>query len=81
MTCTCGHALPHRNTVEEALVILKLSRATLYQRISDGLLRVTKDGGRTFISGAELQRYMKACDATPQPRPAAGSTSEPASSG
>lgn len=58
MTCTCGNALPHRNTIEEALAILKVSKPTLYRRIAQGLLKVTKDGARTFISGAELVRYL-----------------------
>ncbi|MBX7116386.1 MAG: helix-turn-helix domain-containing protein [Myxococcaceae bacterium] len=51
-----------RNTVQDACDLLKLSRAALYVRISEGRLNVTKDGHRTFISGGELQRYMSACE-------------------
>lgn len=57
-----GPQLPHRNTIEESLVILKVSKPTLYRRIAQGLLRVSKDGARTFISGSELVRYMTAAE-------------------
>ena len=67
MNAYVGPQLPYRNTVDEALVILKLSKPTLYRRIAEGLIKVTKDGARTFISGAELVRYMTACEVSPQP--------------
>jgi len=54
-----------RNTIPEACEVTGLARATLYARIKAGLLRVTKDGARTFISGAELERYLAACEAQP----------------
>lgn len=69
-----GPQLPHRNTIEEAAAVLKVSIPTLYRRVAQGLLKTTKDGGRTFISGAELVRYMAACDVSSQPEPAARST-------
>ena len=53
---------PRRNTITEAVEILKISRALIYVRIKAGQLRVTKDGARTFISGAELERYLAACE-------------------
>lgn len=52
-----------RNTIEETTSILKISRATLYERIKAGLISVTKDGARTFITGAEIERYLAACEA------------------
>ena len=64
--CTCS-GLPHRNTIEEALVILKVSRPTLYKRVHAGLLKLVKDGKRSFISGTELARYMSECEINPPP--------------
>lgn len=56
--------LPQRFSVPEVLEVLKISRPTLYARVKAGLLRVTKDGGRTFVTGAELARYLAACEAS-----------------
>jgi excisionase family DNA binding protein len=47
-----------RFDINEAARILRLSRATLYERIRAGQLRVQKDGRRSFITAAELQRYV-----------------------
>lgn len=47
-----------RYTIPEALEHLKFSRALLFQRVAKGLLRTQQDGGRTFITGAELHRYI-----------------------
>ena len=47
-----------RFEIAEAAQILRLSRATLYDRIRDGLIAVQKDGRRTFILANELQRYV-----------------------
>lgn len=54
---------PDRNAISEALAILKVSRATLYKRIAAGLLKITKDGRRSFVTGAEIARYLAACEA------------------
>lgn len=51
---------PPRNTIPEFCQIAKISRATAYDRVARGLLRVTKDGARTFVTGAELERYLSA---------------------
>jgi excisionase family DNA binding protein len=52
-------SLPHlRFEITEAAHILRISRATLYQRISGGLIATQKDGRRTFITATELQRYV-----------------------
>ena len=53
--------LPHlRFDVLEAARILRLSRAALYERIRSGSIKVQKDGRRTFVTAAELQRYVSA---------------------
>jgi hypothetical protein len=51
-----------RNTVAESRRLLRLSNATFYARVKAGLLKITKDGNRSFVSRAELQRYLAACD-------------------
>jgi excisionase family DNA binding protein len=51
--------LPHlRFEITEAAHILRISRATLYERIRGGLIATQKDGRRTFITATELQRYV-----------------------
>ena len=52
-----------RFEVAEAAQILRMSRAQLYNRIQDGSLKPQKDGARTYISRAELERYVQACGA------------------
>jgi excisionase family DNA binding protein len=47
-----------RFEITEAARILRLSRATLYERIRDGELKVQKDGRRSYITAVELQRYI-----------------------
>jgi excisionase family DNA binding protein len=55
-------ALPAlRFEIVEAAHILRMSRAQLYNRISDGALRAQKDGSRTYITRTELERYVSAC--------------------
>jgi hypothetical protein len=49
--------------IAEAAQMLRMSRAQLYVRISDGAIRPQKDGARTYITRAELDRYVDACDA------------------
>ena len=52
-------SLPHlRFEISEAANILRISRATLYERIRDGLIAIQKDGRRTFITADELRRYV-----------------------
>ena len=51
-------SLPHlRFDIAEAR-ILRISRATLYERIRDGRIATQKDGRRTFITASELHRYV-----------------------
>lgn len=49
---------PLRYEISEAARLLRISRATLYERIREGLIRTQKDGHRSFITAAELQRYV-----------------------
>jgi excisionase family DNA binding protein len=56
---TTVEPLPHlRFEIPEAARILRISRATLYERIREGLITIQKDGRRRFITAAELQRYV-----------------------
>lgn len=51
--------LPHlRFEIIEAARILRMSRATLYERIRNGNLKAQKDGRRRYITAAELHRYI-----------------------
>jgi len=47
-----------RFDIPEAARILRLSRATLYERIRTGQIATQKDGRRTYVTGEELQRYV-----------------------
>ena len=49
-----------RFDIVEASRILRTSRATLYQRIRAGEIKVQKDGRRSYITAQELQRYVSA---------------------
>ena len=42
----------------EAARILRISRATLYERIKAGEIRTQKDGRRSYVTATELQRYV-----------------------
>ena len=47
-----------RFEIHEAARILRISRASLYHRIRDGLIATQKDGRRTFITADELHCYV-----------------------
>lgn len=51
-----------RFEIIEAARILRMSRATLYERIRAGEIRAQKDGRRRYITAAELHRYVLAKD-------------------
>jgi excisionase family DNA binding protein len=53
---------PLRYALSDVAKMLGLSRSTLYARIAAGKLIVQKDGGRTFVSSAELERYLTALE-------------------
>ncbi|HEY4340529.1 MAG TPA: helix-turn-helix domain-containing protein [Steroidobacteraceae bacterium] len=56
------HITPLRYDIPTAAKVLGCSRAHLYTRISSGAIAAQKDGARRYISAAELQRYVVACD-------------------
>ena len=60
MTVVLGPS-PIRFPVAEAAVLLRMSRAQLYNRINDGAIKPHKDGARTYITRRELQRYVDSC--------------------
>jgi len=47
-----------RSDIPEAARILRLSRATLYERIRMGQIKTQTDGRRSYITTEELQRYV-----------------------
>ena len=58
-----------RFEVIEAAQILRMSRAQLYNRIHDGSISRQKDGARTYITRAELERYVESCAAVKSAAP------------
>jgi hypothetical protein len=52
-----------RFEIVEAAQILRMSRAQLYNRIQEGCIRLQKDGSRSYITHAELERYVDSCGA------------------
>lgn len=53
-----SESLPQlRFDIPEVARILRISRATLYQRIRAGAIKIHKDGRRTFVTAEELLRY------------------------
>ena len=61
-TETASRPLPAlRFDIVEAAQILRMSRAQLYNRICEGSIRPQKDGARTYITRAELERYVDVC--------------------
>jgi excisionase family DNA binding protein len=52
---------PIRVSIAEAAALLRMSRAQLYNRISDGVIKSHKDGARTYITRRELERYVDSC--------------------
>ena len=54
-----AESLPQmRFDITEAARILRMSRATLYERIRLGELKPQKDGRRSYVTATELQRYI-----------------------
>ena len=49
-----------RFDITEAARILRISRASLYQRIRSGEVKIQKDGRRSYITAVEIQRYVGA---------------------
>jgi len=58
-----AESLPQiRFDITEASRILRMSRASLYERIRLGEIKSQKDGRRSYVTAAELQRYVNAKD-------------------
>lgn len=58
ITARQQHISHLRFEIPEAARIRRISRTTLYERIREGLITTQKDGRGTFITAAELQRYV-----------------------
>lgn len=58
MSLPVEHLPQIRFDITEAARILRLSRATLYERVRLGELKTQKDGRRSYITAAELERYV-----------------------
>lgn len=56
-----------RFEIAEVVRILRLSRATLYERIRCGEIKTQKDGRRSYITVEELRRYVATKSETPIP--------------
>jgi hypothetical protein len=58
---TPTESLPQlRFEISEVTRILRLSRATLYERIRCGEIKTQKDGRRSYVTAPELHRYIAA---------------------
>ena len=54
-----AESLPQiRFDITEASRILRMSRATLYERVRLGEIKTQKDGRRSYITAEELRRYV-----------------------
>ena len=49
-----------RFEISEVAHILRLSRATLYERIRCGEIKTQKDDRRSYVTAPELHRYIAA---------------------
>ena len=55
-----------RFEITEVAKILRISRATLYQRIRDHRIAIHQAGRRTFVTSTELLRYGNSADTASQ---------------
>jgi excisionase family DNA binding protein len=62
MSLPSEHLPQIRFDIMEAAHILRISRATLYERIKAGEIKTQKDGRRSYVTASELQRYVTAKD-------------------
>jgi excisionase family DNA binding protein len=60
MSLPSEHLPQIRFDITEAARILRVSRATLYERIRAGEIKAQKDGRRSYVTVVELQRYVAA---------------------
>ena len=59
MSLPTEHLPQIRFDIIEASRILRVSRATLYERIRQGELKTQKDGRRSYVTADELHRYVR----------------------
>lgn len=48
--------LLQRYSIDEAAAYLRIGRSTLFEQIGKGSIQTLKEGGRTFVPGAEIAR-------------------------
>ncbi|MFY8144421.1 MAG: helix-turn-helix domain-containing protein [Caulobacter sp.] len=48
--------------VSEAAEALAISRSRFYELVSEGRIRILKEGARTLVRRAELERYLDALE-------------------
>jgi len=53
-----GGAVRPFNTIPETMDLLRVSRATVYRRISSGDLELVKLGSKALITGRSLERVI-----------------------
>ena len=53
---------PLRYAVPEAAAIIRKSVAGVYIAAKQGRIKIVKDGRRSYITRAELERYAATCD-------------------
>lgn len=54
-----SYQIERRLTLDEASALLRLSKAAIYLRAQAGLIRLIKDGRRTFVLESEIERYSR----------------------
>lgn len=58
--CSAPERLAYR--VSEAAEVLAISRSRFYELVSEGRIRILKEGARTLVRRAELERYLDALE-------------------
>jgi hypothetical protein len=65
------HTKP-RYQVDEAFALIGLPRSSGYARVKQGVLRVQKDGRRSYVTAEEIDRYVRSdCQSVPSEQSAA----------
>lgn len=54
-----------RYSVKEAQALLSIANTSFWARVAEGALKLHGDGGKRFVSAAELLRYLKAREESP----------------
>lgn len=49
-----------RYTIDEALNYLRTSRATFYEKVNAGVIRLLKDGRRSYVPGTAIIEQSRA---------------------